>query len=281
MAHAALPYRVRGGRLTRGCRTGRPRGEDRMTDAGRPLSGRVALVTGASSGIGEATAVALARAGAAVAVGARRADRLEALAGRLRDDGARVLTLDLDVTDEASCRAAVARTRDGLGGLDVLVNNAGVMLLGTIVGADVEDWRRMLSTNVLGLMYLTHAAIDGMLEQGSGDVVNVSSVAGRTARRGAGVYNASKWAVNAFSESLRQEVTTRGVRVSLVEPGAVATELTDHITQPDAKADVRRMVGGMTPLQAEDVARAIVYVVSQPPHVAVNEVLVRPTDQER
>jgi NADP-dependent 3-hydroxy acid dehydrogenase YdfG len=252
-----------------------------MTDAGRPLSGRVALVTGASSGIGEATAVALARAGAAVAVGARRADRLEALAGRLRDDGARVLTLDLDVTDEASCRAAVARTRDGLGGLDVLVNNAGVMLLGTIVGADVEDWRRMLSTNVLGLMYLTHAAIDGMLEQGSGDVVNVSSVAGRTARRGAGVYNASKWAVNAFSESLRQEVTTRGVRVSLVEPGAVATELTDHITQPDAKADVRRMVGGMTPLQAEDVARAIVYVVSQPPHVAVNEVLVRPTDQER
>ncbi len=257
------------------------REEDRMSDAGRPLSGRVALVTGASSGIGEATALALAQAGAAVAVGARRADRLEALAAKLRDDGARVLTLDLDVTDEAACRDAVARTRAELGGLDVLVNNAGVMLLGTIVGADVEDWRRMLSTNVLGLMYLTHAAIDGMVEQGSGDVVNISSVAGRTARKGAGVYNASKWAVNAFSESLRQEVTTRGVRVSLVEPGAVATELTDHITQADAKADVQRMVGGMTPLQAEDVARAIVYVVSQPPHVAVNEVLVRPTDQER
>ncbi len=255
--------------------------EDRMSDAGRPLSGKVALVTGASSGIGEATALALAQAGAAVAIGARRADRLEALAAKLRDDGARVLALDLDVTDEAACRDAVARTRTELGGLDVLVNNAGVMLLGTIVGADVEDWRRMLSTNVLGLMYTTHAAIDGMLEQGSGDVVNISSVAGRTARRGAGVYNASKWAVNAFSESLRQEVTTRGVRVSLVEPGAVATELTDHITQPDAKADVQRMVGGMTPLQAEDVARAIVYVVTQPPHVAVNEVLVRPTEQER
>ncbi len=255
--------------------------EDRMSDAGRPLSGKVALVTGASSGIGEATALALAQAGAAVAIGARRADRLEALAAKLRDDGARVLALDLDVTDEAACRDAVARTRAELGGLDVLVNNAGVMLLGTIVGADVEDWRRMLSTNVLGLMYTTHAAIDGMLEQGSGDVVNISSVAGRTARRGAGVYNASKWAVNAFSESLRQEVTTRGVRVSLVEPGAVATELTDHITQPDAKADVQRMVGGMTPLQAEDVARAIVYVVTQPPHVAVNEVLVRPTEQER
>ncbi len=257
------------------------REEDRMSDAGRPLSGKVALVTGASSGIGEATALALAQAGAAVAIGARRADRLEALAAKLRDDGARVLTLDLDVTDEAACRDAVARTRAELGGLDVLVNNAGVMLLGTIVGADVEDWRRMLSTNVLGLMYTTHAAVDGMVEQGSGDIVNISSVAGRTARKGAGVYNASKWAVNAFSESLRQEVTTRGVRVSLVEPGAVATELTDHITQPDAQADIRRMVGGMTPLQAEDVARAIVYVVTQPPHVAVNEVLVRPTEQER
>ncbi|MGY1650505.1 SDR family NAD(P)-dependent oxidoreductase [Geodermatophilus sp. SYSU D01119] len=252
-----------------------------MIEAGRPLSGKVALVTGASSGIGEATALALAGAGAAVAIGARRADRLDALAGRLRDGGARVLTLDLDVTDEASCRAAVARTREGLGGLDVLVNNAGVMLLGTIVGADVEDWRRMLSTNVLGLMYMTHAAIDGMVEQGSGDVVNVSSVAGRTARKGAGVYNASKWAVNAFSESLRQEVTTRGVRISLVEPGAVATELTDHITQPEAREASKRMVADMTPLQAEDVARAIAYVVSQPPHMAVNEVLVRPTAQER
>ncbi|SFP40286.1 NADP-dependent 3-hydroxy acid dehydrogenase YdfG [Geodermatophilus dictyosporus] len=252
-----------------------------MTASTRPLDGKVALVTGASSGIGEATAVALAGAGAAVAIGARRADRLDALAAKLRDDGARVLTLDLDVTDEAACRDAVRRTREELGGLDVLVNNAGVMLLGTIVGADVEDWRRMLSTNVLGLMYLTHAAIDGMVEQGSGDVVNVSSVAGRTARKGAGVYNASKWAVNAFSESLRQEVTTKGVRISLVEPGAVATELTDHITQPDARAASQRMYSEMTPLQAEDVARAIVYVVTQPPHVAVNEVLVRPTAQER
>ena len=252
-----------------------------MTEAGRPLSGKVALVTGASSGIGEATAVALAEAGAAVAVGARRADRLEALAGKLREGGARVLTLDLDVTDEASCRSAVARTREELGGLDVLVNNAGVMLLGTIVGADVEDWRRMLSTNVLGLMYMTHAAIDGMLGQGSGDVVNISSTAGRTARAGAGVYNASKWAVNAFSESLRQEVTARGVRISLVEPGATETELRSHITQPAARAAAQQHTTGMRPLQAEDVARAIVYVVGQPPHVAVNEVLLRPTDQER
>ncbi|RBY75480.1 oxidoreductase [Geodermatophilus sp. TF02-6] len=252
-----------------------------MTEVARPLSGKVALVTGASSGIGAATAAALAEAGAAVAVGARRRDRLDALAARLRDAGARVLPLDLDVSDEAACRDAVRRTREGLGGLDVLVNNAGVMLLGTIVGADPEDWRRMLSTNVLGLMYMTSAAIDGMVEQGSGDVVNVSSTAGRVARRGSGVYNASKWAVNAFSESLRQEVTTRGVRISLVEPGAVDTELRSHITQPEAREDSQRYAEGIRQLRAEDVARAIVYVVTQPPHVAVNEVLVRPTDQER
>jgi NADP-dependent 3-hydroxy acid dehydrogenase YdfG len=252
-----------------------------VTDDVRPLVGKVALVTGASSGIGEATALALAGAGAAVAIGARRKDRLDALAARLRYVDSTVLPLDLDVTDEQACGHAVRRTREELGGLDVLVNNAGVMLLGTIVGADTEDWRRMLHTNVLGLMYMTHAAIDGMVEQGSGDVINVSSVAGRVARRGAGVYNASKWAVNAFSESLRQEVTGRGVRVSLVEPGAVTTELTDHITQPDAKAASVQMYTGMRSLHAEDIARAILYVVSQPPHVSINEVLIRPTDQER
>jgi NADP-dependent 3-hydroxy acid dehydrogenase YdfG len=252
-----------------------------VSDVARPLSGKVALVTGASSGIGEATAAALSEAGAAVAIGARRRDRLDGLAARLSDAGGEVVTLDLDVTDEASCREAVARTRTELGGLDVLVNNAGVMLLGTIVGADPEDWRRMLDTNVLGLMYTTHAAIDGMLEQGSGDIVNISSTAGRTARAGAGVYNASKWAVNAFSESLRQEVTARGVRISLVEPGAVETELRVHITQPEAKTAALAHAEGMRSLQPEDVARAIVYVVTQPPHVAVNEVLVRPTDQER
>ena len=252
-----------------------------MSESTQPLAGKVALVTGASSGIGEATAIALAEAGAAVAIGARRRDRLDALAGKLRDGGARVLQLDLDVTDEQACTAAVARTREGLGGLDVLVNNAGVMLLGTIVGADTEDWRRMIQTNVLGVMYMTAAAIEGMVEQGAGDIVNMSSVAGRTARKGAGVYNASKWAVNAFSESLRQEVTGRGVRIGLVEPGAVATELTDHITQPEAKRASKEMAQNMRPLQSEDIARAVLYLVTQPPHVAVNEVLVRPTDQER
>jgi len=252
-----------------------------MSESTHPLAGKVALVTGASSGIGEATAVALAEAGAAVAIGARRRDRLDALAAKLQDGGTRVLQLDLDVTDEQACTAAVARTREELGGLDVLVNNAGVMLLGTIVGADPEDWRRMVQTNLMGVLYMTAAAIEGMVEQGSGDIVNMSSVAGRTARKGAGVYNASKWAVNAFSESLRQEVTGRGVRIGLVEPGAVATELTDHITQPEAKRASQEMARTMTRLQAEDIARAVLYLVTQPPHVAVNEVLVRPTDQER
>jgi NADP-dependent 3-hydroxy acid dehydrogenase YdfG len=252
-----------------------------MTDPARPLAGKVALVTGASSGIGEATAVALADAGAAVAIGARRKDRVDALAGRLRDAGARVLQLDLDVTDEQACADAVRRTRDELGGLDVLVNNAGVMLLGTIVGADPEDWRRMMHTNVLGLMYMTHAAVDGMVDQGSGDIVNISSVAGRVARSGSGVYNASKWAVNAFSESLRQEVTTRGVRISLVEPGAVDTELRTHITQDEAREASDRYARAMRQLQSDDIARAILYVVTQPAHVAINEVLVRPTDQDR
>ncbi len=214
-------------------------------------------MTGASSGIGEATAVALAEAGAAVALGARRRDRLDALAARLGDIGAGVIALGLDITDEPACREAVRRTREELGGLDVLVNNAGVMLLGTIRGADTEDWRRMVSTNVLGPMYMTHAALDGMVDQGSGDIVNVSSVAGRTARKGAGVYNASKWAVNAFSESLRQEVTTTGVRIGLVEPGAVHRAHVAHHAagcqdggRADARQHARPSAGGHRPCGA-------------------------------
>ena len=244
------------------------------------LQGKVALVTGASSGIGEATAVALAAEGAAVAIAARRVDRLETLKAKLEAEGARVVAVELDVTDEAACRAAVERTVQELGGLDIVVNNAGVMLLGPIEGADTQDWRRMIETNVFGLMYVTHAALPHLLERG-GDVVQVSSVAGRVARAGSGVYNASKFAVGAFSESLRQEVTTRGVRVTLVEPGAVATELQSHITHADTKAGIEKWIAGMRPLQSDDIARAVVYVVTQPAHVSVNELTIRPTDQDR
>jgi NADP-dependent 3-hydroxy acid dehydrogenase YdfG len=244
----------------------------------------VALVTGASSGIGEATALALAAEGATVALAARRRDRLEALAERIDAHG-RALVLETDVTDEAQVRTMVRQTVSDLGGLDVLINNAGVMLLGPILDAPTEEWRRMVELNLLGLLYCTHAALPHLLaaaegERGVADIVNVSSVAGRVARLGSGVYNATKWGVGAFSESLRQEVTKRHVRVTLVEPGAVATELVGH-NRPEIREVMAGNFAGVTPLQAEDIAAAVIYAVTQPRHAAVNEVLVRPTEQER
>lgn len=252
--------------------------------AGR-LDGTVALVTGASSGIGEATAAALAGEGAAVVLAARRRDRLEALAGRL-EGGAPVVVHEVDVTDEAQVRAMVARTVDELGRLDTLVNNAGVMLLGPIEGAPTDEWRRMVSLNLLGLFYCTHAALPHLLAAADdgprrvADVVNVSSVAGRVARSGSGVYNATKFGVCAFSESLRQEVTARHVRVTIVEPGATATELAFH-NRREVLEEMATTFGGVELLQSDDIADAVRYAVTLPRHVAVNEVLVRPTEQVR
>jgi NADP-dependent 3-hydroxy acid dehydrogenase YdfG len=246
------------------------------------LTGRVAAVTGATSGIGEATALALAGAGAAVAVAGRRADRLEALAQRIEDDGGRALPVPTDVSDEAQARALIERTVSELGGLSILVNNAGVMLLGPVQDADLDEWRRMVNVNVFGVLYCTHAALPVMREAGGGDIVNVSSTAGRQAHLGSAVYNLTKFGVNGFTEGLRQEALHIGVRVSVVEPGMVATELLDHNKNPvvlEGAAKMREQVG--TPLSADDIARAIVYVVGQPPHVAVNEVLVRPARQQR
>jgi clavulanate-9-aldehyde reducatase len=245
-----------------------------------PLNGKTALVTGASSGIGHATALALADAGASVAIAARRVDRLTDLEKEVRARGVDALSLELDVTDETAVRAAVAASVDTLGGLDLVVNNAGVMLLGRIEGADTEDWRRMINTNVLGLMYVSHAALPHLLES-KGTLVQVSSIAGRVARLGSGAYNASKWAVNAFSESLRQEVTARGVRVVLIEPGMVDTELRTHITQQSAKDNAYARAATMRQLQAGDIAAAILYAATAPDHVAINEILIRPTDQEQ
>ncbi len=250
------------------------------------LDGTVALVTGASSGIGEATALALAAEGAAVALAARRKDRLEALAQKVTDGGGTALVHEADVTQEDHVRAVVERTVDELGRIDTLVNNAGLMLLGPIEGAPTEEWRRMVHLNVLGLLYCTHAALPHLLRAAEGeprrtaDVVNVSSVAGRVARRNSGVYNATKWAVNAFSESLRQEVTSRHVRVTIVEPGAVATELVDQ-NRPEIQAGIRSTFGDVERLVADDIAAAVLYAVTQPRRVAVNEILVRPTEQER
>jgi len=246
------------------------------------LTGKVAAITGATSGIGEATAQRLAQAGAAVALAGRRADRLEELAQRIEGDGGRALAVPTDVGDEPQARAFVEATRSQLGGLDVLVNNAGVMLLGPVQDADVSEWRRMVEVNLLGLLYCTHAALPVMREAGGGDVVNVSSVAGRQATLGSAVYNLTKWGVNGFSEGLRQEALHIGVRVSVIEPGMVATELLEHNTNPvvlEAAERMREQVG--TPLSADDIARAILYVVGQPAHVAINEVLVRPSRQQR
>ena len=244
------------------------------------LSGRVVAVTGASSGIGEATALACARAGAAVALGARRADRIEALAGRIAGDGGRAIAVPTDVGDEAQAREFVQRTHAELGRVDVLVNNAGVMLLGPIENAPTEEWRRMIDVNVYGVLYCTHAALPLMTAQGGGHIVNVSSVAGRVARQGSGVYNLTKFGIGAFSESLRQECVPIGVRVTIIEPGAVATELPGH-NRPEIRDVIATALADVPPLAAEDIAGAILYAIGQPPNVSINEVLVRPSGQLR
>src|SRR5579862_2298363 len=248
------------------------------------LDGTVALVTGASSGIGAATATALAAQGAAVALAARRADRLEAVAAGIKDQGGTALVLECDVTDESQATAAVQRTVAELGRLDTLINNAGVMLLGPASGAPLAEWQQMVQLNVLGLLYCAHAALPHLLSAAAdeprqvADMVNISSVAGRAARNGNGVYSLTKHGVGAFSESLRQEVTGRYVRVSLVEPGATATELASH-NRPEVLESIRSQFGQT--MQAADIADAIAYIVTRPRHVAVNEVLIRPTEQQR
>jgi NADP-dependent 3-hydroxy acid dehydrogenase YdfG len=243
------------------------------------LEGKVAAITGASSGIGEATALALAGAGAKVSLAARRKDRLDALVEKI-GDGA--LAIETDIGDEEQARAFLQQTKDELGGLDILINNAGVMLLGPLLAQQGDDWRTMVDVNILGLLYCSHAGLAIMAEQKSGHIVNISSVAGRRAMAGAAVYNFTKFGVTGFSEALRQEAAHVNVRVSCVEPGFVDTELQGHNTNPmvvEATKKAREDIGKV--LEAQDIADAILYVVSRPDHVAINEVLVRPTTQTR
>ncbi len=252
---------------------------------GERLDGTVALVTGASSGIGEATALALAEHGASVAIAARRVDRLQTLAGRIRESGGTALVLESDVGDERQAREAVQRTVSELGRLDTLINNAGVMLLGPAVGAPLAEWDTMLHVNLAGLLYCAHAALPHLLsaaEDGPrnvADMVNISSVAGRVARSGSAVYNLTKHGVGAFSEALRQEVTGRHVRISIVEPGAVATELSSH-NRPEIRDQISQRFGTVERMQATDISDLIGYIVTRPWRVAINEVLIRPTEQE-
>ena len=245
------------------------------------LDGRVALVTGASSGIGEATAIALAEAGAKVAIAARRRDRLQALADRLAPLGAEPLVLEADLLDEHIAQQIVADTERHFGRLDILVNNAGVMYLEPVAEADLGRWRRMLELNVLSLIASTQAALAGMKSRRDGHIVNVSSTAGRIANPNAAAYSATKFGVVAFSEALRREVYADNIRVSVIEPGVVQTELRDHIGHAATQASLNAWASNMRQLQAEDVAEAIVFCVTRPSHVNVNEILMRPTDQER
>jgi NADP-dependent 3-hydroxy acid dehydrogenase YdfG len=246
------------------------------------IEDKVVAITGASSGIGEATALACVKAGAKVALGARRTDRIEALAARIRDDGGQAVAIETDVADEASARAFVEGAREQLGGLHGLVNNAGVMLLGPVEGADTDQWRQMVDVNCLGLLYCTHAALPIMRDEGAGHIVNVSSVAGRVAALGSAVYNLTKWGVVGFSEGLRQEALHANVRVTVIEPGYVETELQGHNEgNPIVMEAMEKTRQQIDPLQASDIADAITYALTRPQHVAINEVLIRPTKQSR
>jgi NADP-dependent 3-hydroxy acid dehydrogenase YdfG len=236
-------------------------------------AGRVAVITGASSGIGEATARALAADGHRVALLARRVDRVQALAAEL---GENAIAIVADVTDRGSLLAAAERVQSELGGADVLINNAGVMLLGPFSSDQHGDYLPMIQTNLLGAITTTEVFLD-QLRDGGGDLINISSVAGRTARPGNAVYAATKWGINGFSEALRQELQPE-IRVTVIEPGAVATELTDHITHAETKAGAEKMYE-QTAITAQDIAEVIVFAVSRPRTVALNEILIRPTAQ--
>jgi NADP-dependent 3-hydroxy acid dehydrogenase YdfG len=246
------------------------------------LTGKVAIVTGGNGGIGLGMARGLAGAGATVVIAGRNAAKAEKA---VKDLGGKTVFIAADVTKKADCEKLVRETVQRFGRLDILVNNAGVMLLGPILGAPVDEWRRMVDLNLSALMRCTHAALPHLLRAAESaprrvaDVVNVSSVAGRVARNGSGVYNATKWGVSAFSESLRQEVTRRHVRVAVIEPGAVATELAGH-NRPEVQEAMRKRFEGVDLLQADEIADAIGYVVTRARHVAINEMLIRPTAQE-
>lgn len=250
----------------------------------RRLEGTVALVTGASSGIGHATALELAREGTSVALVGRREDRLTDLAAEITGAGGKALVVPADIATAQAAAEAVERTVEGLGRLDTLVNNAGLMLLGPAPSADLNDWRRMIDINLMGLMYTAHAAVPHLVKAAAeeprqvADIVNIGSLAGRNAYAMSAVYSATKFGVGAFSEALRQELARQHVRVSVIEPGSVDTELRTH--NPDViQQHIVAALGDIERLQSQDIADTVGYIVTRPRHVAVAELLVRPTEQ--
>ena len=249
------------------------------------LTGAVAVVTGASSGIGEATAHRLAAAGASVALIARRKDRLEALVAKIEEAGGTAFAVRADIAEQAQAEAAVQAVVDRFGRIDILINNAGLMLIGPVVGADVGEWERMLAINVRGLLYVTHASLPHLLAaaadapRGVADIVNISSLAGRKASAQFGIYNLTKFGVNGFTESLRQEVTRRHVRVGVLERGAVDTELGSHNNETMQTAMLKPFNAQHEVLQADDIADGIEYMVTRPRRASIAELWVMPTDQ--
>jgi NADP-dependent 3-hydroxy acid dehydrogenase YdfG len=244
------------------------------------IAGRVALVTGASSGFGEATALELARAGVKVALTARRVDRLNDLKGRIEAAGGEAFVFEADFSKEAEAIAAVRAAEEHFGRLDILINNAGVMYLESVATADLARWRSMFELNLLGLIAATQAALPGMTARKSGHIVNISSTAGHYANATMSAYAATKWGVRAFTESLRREVFKSNIRTTIISPGMAATELRDHIGDPAVKAALNMRAGTMRQLEAQDIAEAILYAVTRPDHVGINEILMRSVDQE-
>jgi len=245
------------------------------------IKDKVAIITGASSGIGYATALALAKGGAKVAIGARRTDRLEELENKIKETGGQCYSQKLDVTNKDECHSFAKNVLEKFGTIDILINNAGLMPLSFVKNLKIDEWDKMVDVNIKGVLYCTAAVIPTMLEKKSGHIVNISSVAGRIVFPAGSVYCATKHAITAFSEGLREELSVRkNIRVTCIEPGVVATELTDTITDESLQGFIEN-AKKMEALQAEDIANAILYAVESPNHVNVNEVLIRPTTQER
>jgi NADP-dependent 3-hydroxy acid dehydrogenase YdfG len=249
------------------------------------LENKVAIVTGASSGIGNATSLALSKAGIRIAVGARRTERLQELQKKIindkNNDRGEIFIQKLDVTSKSDCDSFVDAAVRKWGKVDILINNAGLMPLSYFKNRKVEEWEQMIDVNIKGVLYCTSAVIPYMLDKKSGHIVNISSVAGRIVFAGGSVYCATKHAITAFSEGLRKELSPEyKIRVTCIEPGAVSTELLETITDESMAGHIQA-TKNMETLQSEDIANAVLYAIQAPNHVNVNEILIRPTAQER